>query len=251
MKKLLFLLLLGIPSFASVTQVQVVGAPAASCGNATLLVCTSGTLAPIGAGHLIVVEHFNNQTSGTAVSAAVCGADTLTNSVGASLANVNGSMSLWYILNSSAGATTCVLTLSGSNSGRGLVVYEFSSNLTSPTFTVDSGAGPAQVAFTAGSCTNCVGVTLTIAGANDVMVQGTVGAVVSGVSSPWTTVTNYQNAVSGRYATSNLNTASGSPPTYTNGATSNTFQNGAAFTENGSGGGGSFIANQSVFAVGP
>lgn len=239
-----------IPSFASITQVQGVGSTALLCSNTTTTSCTSGTLAAVGAGHLIVVEHFNAGTSGTGVTTAVCGGDTLTNISGASQVTANGSISLWYILSASGGATTCQLTMSVTATGRGMVVYEYSSSLTSPTFTLDTGTTPSAATFTSGACTNCVGVTLVTAGANDVIVQAFVGGVATAVSSPWNSLVEFQGAV-GRYATANLNTAVGTPPTYTNASTSTTYVNGAAFTENGSGGGGGFIANQSVFAVGP
>lgn len=253
MKNLIpLLILVGCNLQASVSVVQTVNSPVASCGAATGPSCTSGTLSAVGAGHLITVKTYNSAITGginsTAISTAVCGGDTLTNLSTASLTNANGAFSFWYILSATGGATTCQLTLVLTNTGKGMVVEEWSSNLTSPTFTLDSGATPAGVSSS--TCTNCTAPTLTIAGSNDIILDSLTGAVVSGVSSPFGTLTTFQVATNGRYATDNINTASGAPPTYTN-SSATVFMNSVAITENGSGGGGGASHPVSAIVVGP
>ena len=128
----------------------------------------------------------------------------------------------WYVLSSTAGATTITATLNSSGNGRAVEFYEFSVGAGCFAYYDSSGSANDSAAST-----SQLGATLTLTGTNDVIVQGIYGGSVSSISGGYAEATGATN----RTAASLLNTISGNAPTWTLGTSGTSTVNAIALME--------------------
>lgn len=208
----LALLLVHSPAWASWTLLQHV--VNTSCSGTSCSVTVSST----GAGHVLVGAAFLG-TSPTVISS-MSGGGTWTL---CSACHGGGNYDLAYNLSSSSGATTITFNWSATDTAK-VDVLEYSTN-----------NGPATLDtsgryFDGTSCTSCLGLTLTLSGTNDLVIQtATGGTNVTAIVAPFTSPAD---VFSGLGVGGSINTASGSPPTFTmSGATTSTRGAAIAFAE--------------------
>ncbi len=198
-------LLLCFGAQAAITQVQQVSGSAATCGSSAGISCAVAVLAAGGGNILIAV--FALQGAGSSVTAVSDSTgETWVHAPGCYVTSGNSVVDCWYVLRSTSGATTITGTLNTSGSGRAVEFYEFS-----------VGAGCVANFDNSGSAndgtlsTSPHGVGLSLAGTNDVIVQGIYGGAVSSVSGGYAEAAGATN----RAAASLLNTISGTAPIWT------------------------------------
>ncbi len=219
-------MLLGQSGFASITLVQHTITPSGTCSS-TSNTCTIA-VSSTGANHAGVLLA-ENATGSSVTITSVSGGGTWTRPAACHLFSAaSGSINCAYTLSTTASATSITLTWSSATPGFSRIsFYEYSSTTTS--IIIDAGATAINAGSNATSTTP-IGVSLTLTGANDVIVQGiaTQGATVSSVAAPYSGFL----ASSTQFGSSNnLNTASSSPPTWTLSTTNVTLVNGIALTE--------------------
>lgn len=235
MRKLLLLLplLLFIPARASATFTLVQSPENTACpsGNATCVI----TVASTGTGNLLDISAFYSSTATISSASGACpswvhpsgthGTD------GSTFSN-----DMIYCLASTSGVTSISVTLSAAPTGAWHAQLR-EIHFTGPSVSVDAGTPNGANAFRTPATTAPAGVTFTISGANDAMVQAINPA---GTCSAITTYTNIDTDGSGSVCSAVLlNSASGSPPTWT--TTSGTAcVSGIAFTEAVAAGAGGF-----------
>jgi hypothetical protein len=122
-------------------------------------------------------------------------------------AGLAGSQEMFYILSSTSGTTTCTFnTTNAMNSGGVAAMAEYST--TTPGFVFDNAGGRDQ-----NTTTNPAGITLTLSGSNDVIVQSiTPNASCSAISGSYTNPALFPG---GWGFAGIVNTASGTAPTWT------------------------------------
>lgn len=117
-----------------------------------------------------------------------------------------------YTLSTQSGDTTITITMSGAvgtNVTAGYVDFGFTSG---PVSLDTQGVGDESGV----ACTSCAGITLTLTGTNDVIIQQAVAANnITAVSAGWTIVDGCNFANSGGCVADSLNTNSGTGPTWT------------------------------------
>jgi hypothetical protein len=208
MKRLLaisVLLWFTCPAWAG-TWALVNNAAASSCSS-SLATCAV-TVTSTGTGNLLVAVGFfgnttDNFTAGSGGGTWASGP--ITNCHGSD-ASIGKGTDILYALSSTSGTTSITLTKSGSSGAWVVRIMEYSTT-----------AGPA-VFDTCGNrdqsttVTNPVGPTLTLGGANDVIVQGINGGAPTAISGSYTNPATFlvNNAHAGW-----INTSSGTAPTWT------------------------------------
>lgn len=221
MRKLLIifgLLICAMPAHATVTKVQAISATCATNP------CTSVTIASTGSGNLLVavLGGSNSAATITAISCTPsCGTWTHCASCISHDATA-GTIDAEYILSSSSGGL--LLSMTSSNTPDAMWFYEFSSTATP--FLLDTQGTRDQTT----AVTSAAGVTLTLTGSNDVIIQS--GVCAANISSITTyTLNGNPNGNGSAYL---LNTASGTAPTWTQTSGRDAF-NAIAFKESGGG----------------
>lgn len=227
LRSLLLLSILAlIPASARATWTLTQVTNATGCSSPCVVTVTS-----TGAGHLLVagILDVNTNTVITAVTAGACSA-TWTHAPNTAIgAGGDGSVDLYYCLNSTSGITSISITAGicgGSCIG---VIWEASSSLGS--IALDTGATPSGNQNDTVNCTSCSGTSLTLSGNNNFVV----GLAACGGSCSGLTGTGWTNDLSnpsgdgvGHGITSGSQTA---PTTWTQGPTNTLICNAAAFQE--------------------
>lgn len=224
--KLHKLLLLTLVCFKAHATIALVG----SAQHGTTSACTTATcvatISSTGAGHLGVFTFIvpAAQTTATVSSITDSAGSTWVNSTGCLTSGTLGFPTrCGYSLSLLAGATTVTLTMSASPvTSMQWSFIEYSTTL--PPFLTDT-VGVTNTT----TCTTCTGVTLTLGGTNDVIVQTAASTGnVSAVSAPYT---NPADVVTGSGYAGSINTVSGTAPTWTVAPTSVVQETGIAFKE--------------------
>lgn len=212
MKKLLLvfgLFLFTVPSWATWTLVH--SASNATCpGSGTSCAIT---VSSTGAGHVIVLWFYMPTAgAGTNSIASVSCGGTYTVDTGSliTVSALGGSQQMAYTLSSTSGVTTCTInTTAAMNSGGVAAMSEYSFTAGSVAFDI---SGNRNQAIT----TNPAGVTLTLSGTNDVIVQAvTPDASCSAIAAPFTNPDIFPGGWG--YAGA-INQSSGTGPTWTCGS---------------------------------
>jgi hypothetical protein len=179
------------------------------------------TVTSTGSGHVGVILGIAGSNSTTATISSVSGGGTWTvpPSSGCSLGNSapGGMVSCAYTLSTAASATSITVTWGTSSPGSYVSVdfYEFS--FTASSVALDKVG--TQAVTTAAA--NLPGVTLTLTGTNDVIVQaGQFSASATACASPYNTNSAFPNGNAACYA---INQSSGTAVTYTNTSSSAVF----------------------------
>ncbi|HWE49585.1 MAG TPA: hypothetical protein VG273_07350, partial [Bryobacteraceae bacterium] len=212
--------------FATITKVQQVSGSAQSGGNLCPGTGTSCgvTVAATRAGHVLVAV-FELQSSGSSTVTAVTGGGTWVHAPNCIASDPSGiKIDCWYVLNSTAGATTITGTIT-SGSGRGVDFYELSA--AAGCTMVFDGSGSADISSTV---TSQPGVALTLGGFNDAIIEGIyANAAVTAVGGGYTlsSIGGAQN----RHTALLLNTSSGAAPGWTVGTRVGAVTNAIAISE--------------------
>lgn len=218
------ILLTAAPAWASFTLVQHPLNASCSSGNATCSVTVSST----GAGHLIVAIAGTNAGTADPISS-VSGGGTYTNCSNCSIANSgSGTLDAAYTLNSTSGATSISVTMSSAPSAVWKVeILEYS--FTNGPISLDASGSTSNTTSTSSP----PGQGLAVAGLNDVIVQAIkVGPNATAISGSYTSPADF----SGSYGWAGwVNTITGTAPTWTSSASSQSAVLGIAFTESASG----------------
>ena len=196
---LISLLFFALPARATWALVQ--HPSTTGCNGTTCAVTVTST----GAGHLLVFAALIGNTTSTLSSVSGDGTWTVCGASCRSVSSVT-TTEMGYILSATGGATTITGTLSAT-SPWSAAVLEYS--YTSGPISVDAQGHREQTTGT----TSCAGVTLTLTGTNDVIVQiANPSGSISAVTSPYTSPADFPggNGVAG-----SINTTSGTAPTWT------------------------------------
>lgn len=209
MKKLLLifglLLFFAADANATLTFIQKKSNDACAAGTS----CVVSGLSAIGTGRLLIGIAWFSNASGQA-AAGVSGAGTWVHSTSPSCSGANGSFASdsVYILSTSAAAPTSItIFLAATATGWHAEVREYS--FTAGPLTFDTCAGASDA-----TCTSCLGVGLTLTGANHVVVQYVnPAATCSAINLSYGNLNT--NGAGGVCSADLLNTTSGAQPTWT------------------------------------
>lgn len=230
MRKLLLALLLifagSYPANATYSLIQHPNGSCTSCGSSPTITFT--LTQSTGSGHLLVLFVVGyNGAVGQINSISGGGSWTVDTNCHGTNGTVFAAVSCAYVLTSSSGASSLTITMSANNNYRyGLTEYSFTG---------------ASVSYaTSGTTTNTTnsntqtGVTLSGLTGNNVIVRGITEnvAVSNTISSPYTIEFNNSGAGTTTASADSLNTATGTGPTWTLGASSGgCIESGIAFKE--------------------
>jgi len=188
-------------------------------------------LTSTGAGHVLIAMAGYGSLSSITVSGVTAGACSASwvhcPSCHGNDASSGKQVDGWYCLNSASGITNITFTLSATQSGGpswNAYVFELSSTTT---FVIDS----TNSVDDSTTCTVCAGVTLTLTGSNDAIMQvyGAGSSAPSSISSPYV----FQNAGSGTSSNASLiNSGSGTAPNWTSSVTGKGAGGAIAIKEN-------------------
>jgi hypothetical protein len=201
-----FLLLLQVcPSWGTCTQVQAAGVNACTAGATNCAIGSGQGMVTTGAGHIIFVGE-STATASITISS-ISGGGTYSSCSSCPGSSAGNSTDLQYTLNSSAAST---ITVTRSASGSGWSVHMVEVSCTGST-AVDSGSPNGGNVNNASANPN-TGVSLTIAGTNDVIFQvAASGATINSVGAPYNLLGANNNR---KYAVA-YNITSGTAPSYT------------------------------------
>jgi len=212
MKAILLSLLFCFAAQATINEIQVVTS-GTSCSGTSGTSCAV-TVAPTGPGNILIAMF----ASGTVSTVSDNAGNVWRRAPNCAVANVD----CWYVLNSLSGATIVTGTLQTTNQGRGLEFFEFS-----------IGTGCLASFDSSGSASNSTGlsqpgITLTLTGTNDVIVQGIYANSlnISSISGGYTAATTID-----RTAAYVLNTTSRAAPTWTLSSSATANVNAIAISE--------------------
>ena len=233
MKKLILLLVLAVTlasrASATFSLVQQAHSACTSCSP------TSLTVASTGSGHLLTLSLIAyNGTSGNinAPTTGCSGSWTVDTNSGVSSGTIFGHITIAYCLSSTSGVTSIAFTVSASNNYR-YQFLEYSFTGSSVSYSTSN-----NVIHTASSNTQ-VGATLSGLSGNNAIIRTCMDtvAVSNTISAPYTVEVNDSGGGSTGATADAINTASGTGPTWTLGASSGGMMEGAiAFLEAGGGG---------------
>jgi hypothetical protein len=167
------------------------------------------TVASTGSGHLIVVT-MGIAGTGEYITG-VSGGGTYTEFAGNTCAGQDSSglgTDCAYTLSSTSGATTITVTRTNTTS----YAWRISMTELSSTAAMSLDSGCPQVRDQTTGTASPAGVTLTLAGANDVIIQNIWGGVMSAISSPYNSYASFSADLG---TAASLNTLSGTAPTWT------------------------------------
>src|ERR1700722_10925177 len=232
MNKLYLLLLLAaipVPANATFSLIQKPTAVCTACTTRTVNTTSTGS------NHLLVLTAgaINGASGGLSVGTPPTGGCSTTWVVDASSSTGNsgtfGNISIAYCLSSSSGATTITATFSASNNYRvTLLEYSFTGASVSRDISAETSSGTSDTTHT--------GVLLTpITGTNDVIVRVAQEGVSNTftVGSPYTTEVTLSGSNTAVATGDNLNTTSGTGPTWTQGSAGSFIEGAIAFSESG------------------
>lgn len=210
MRKILCLisLLYSLNAVATISLVQSVANTTCPASGTTCAVSGVQGMVATGTGHLIQVWIFMTTAGVTnTISSVSCGGtftvDAATNN---SDATIGGAQEMAYALISTSGATSCTITTTNAINGGVMVFSEYST--TTSGFAFDTSSARTQT-----TTTNTAGVTLTLSGSNDVVIQAvSPNGTASAISGTYTSPASFPGGWG--YAGS-INTASGTAPTWT------------------------------------
>ncbi|HEX4137077.1 MAG TPA: Ig-like domain-containing protein [Bryobacteraceae bacterium] len=220
MKAILLNLLFCLAAQATITQVQQVTVGASSCTGSSCAVPVTAT----GTGHILVAMFALASQNDTVITVAD------NSNVWVHAPNCNGlngglNVDCWYVLSSTAGATTVTATISASGGGRGVEFYEFSIGAGCFAYLDSSSSTTITTSNAAQS-----GIGLSLTGTNDVIIQQIyANALISSVSGGYTA--SAAPGTNNRSAASLLNTTTGTAPIWTLASSSVAVANAVAFSE--------------------
>jgi hypothetical protein len=177
MKMALLLVVLCLPCWGTFSLVQSkANSTSATCGNGSTTSCTTGTITATGSGHLLTAMIYLHAIADDV--SAVSGGGTWAEATSCPVGDTTDTqiISCWYVLSSSSGATSVTATVT-TGLARAIVFAEYSFTGASVSLDYNNGA------FRSTSSTSQTGITFTLTGSNDVLVQGAfTGGNISAIS---------------------------------------------------------------------